>query len=79
METSRNIMKEQPKDKFPITVKKGHAAVKIYQMKNREAVNYCVSYIGPTGRQRHNFADLDLPSARPTTSRNTLHPATWKR
>ena len=30
-------MKEQPKDKFPITVKKGHAAVKIYRVKNREA------------------------------------------
>ena len=27
---------------------------------NRDAVNYCVSYVGPTGRQRRNFADLDL-------------------
>ena len=53
-------MKEQPKDKFPITVKKGDAAVKIYQVKNPEAVNYYVSYIGPTGRQRRNFADLDV-------------------
>ena len=53
-------MKEQPKDEFPITVKKGHAAVKIYQVKNREAVNYCVSYIGPIGRQRRNFAALDV-------------------
>jgi hypothetical protein len=42
MKTSRNIMKEQPKDKFPITVKKGDAAVKIYQVKNPEAVNYCI-------------------------------------
>ena len=53
-------MKEQPKDKFPITVKKGHATVKIYRVKNRDALNYCVSYIGPTGRQRRNFANLDL-------------------
>lgn len=53
-------MKEQPKDKFPITVKKGHASVKIYRVKNRGAVNYCVSYVSPTGRQRKNFANLDL-------------------
>jgi hypothetical protein len=51
-------MKEQPKDKFPITVKKGHASVKIYRVKNREALYYCVSYVGPQGRQRRNFADL---------------------
>ncbi len=42
-------MKEQPKDKFPITVKKGHASVKIYRVKNRDALNYCVSYVGPHG------------------------------
>jgi len=53
-------MKEQPKDKFPIIVKKGHASVKIYRVKNRGAVNYCVSYVSPTGRQRKNFANLDL-------------------
>jgi integrase len=45
---------------FPITVKKGHATVKIYRVKNRDLVNYCVAYIGPTGRQRRNFADLEL-------------------
>jgi integrase len=49
-----------PKDKFPITVKKGHATVKIYRVKNRGAANYCVSYVGPTGRQRRTFVDLDL-------------------
>ena len=53
-------MKEQPKDKFPITLKKGHASVKIYRVKNRGAVNYCVSYVSPTGRQGKNFANLDL-------------------
>jgi integrase len=47
-------------DKFPITVKKGHAVVKIYRVKNRDALYYRVSYISPTGRQRRNFADLDL-------------------
>jgi integrase len=46
--------------KFPITVKKGHATVKIYEVTNRDSVNYCVSYISPTGRQRRNFAQLDL-------------------
>jgi integrase len=47
-------------DEFPITVKKGHATVKIYRVKNRDALAYCVSYISATGRQRRNFADLDL-------------------
>ena len=60
METSRNIMKQDTRDKFPITVKKGHASVKIYEVKNREALNYTVSYISATGRQRKNFASLDL-------------------
>ena len=53
-------MKGRPKDKFPITVKKGHASVKIYRIKNRDALYYCVSYVGPQGRQRRNFADLAL-------------------
>jgi integrase len=52
-------MKERTKDKFPITVKKGHATVKIYKIKNRQLTNYCVSYIGATGRIRRNFADLE--------------------
>ena len=53
-------MKQHTRDRFPITVKKGHATVKIYEVKNRDRANYCVSYIGATGRQRRNFADLDL-------------------
>jgi integrase len=55
-------IKEAPKvkDKFPITVKKGHAMVKIYRVKNRNAHYYCVSYVSPQGRQRRNFAELDL-------------------
>jgi len=47
-------------DKFPLQIKKGHARVKIYQVKNRSALSYCVSYVGPTGRHRRNFVDLDL-------------------
>ena len=53
-------MKQDTRDKFPITVKKGHASVKIYRVKNREVVIYCVAYVGPTGRIRRNFADLDI-------------------
>ena len=48
------------KEKFPLTVKKGHATVKIYRVKNRNAHYYCVSYVSPQGRQRCNFAKLDL-------------------
>lgn len=40
-------------------MKKRGATVKIYQVKNRDAVNYCVTYSGPDGRERRNFADLD--------------------
>src|SRR5215475_15004060 len=47
-------------EKFPIIVRKGHATVKIYRVKNRDSLAYCVSYISATGRQRRNFADLEL-------------------
>jgi integrase len=46
-------------EKFPITVRKGHAVVKIYQVKNREVLAYCVSYVSSKGRQRLTFAQLD--------------------
>jgi integrase len=59
-EHPRPITVKQRRDTFPITVKKGHATVKIYRVKNRSKTNYCVSYISATGRQRRNFADLDL-------------------
>src|SRR6516164_6443382 len=58
-ETRGNDMKKHTRDEFPLTVKKRGATVKIYEVKNRDAVNYCVAYIGPDGRQRRNFADLD--------------------
>jgi integrase len=59
-EMNGNKMKQDTRDKFPLTIRKGHALVRIYRVKNRDAINYCVSYVSPTGRQRRNFADLDL-------------------
>jgi len=52
-------MKEHA-DRFPITVKKSHASVMIYRVKNRNSVSFCVSYVSPTGRRRRNFVNLDL-------------------
>jgi integrase len=52
-------MKEHA-DRFPITVRKSHASVMIYRVKNRNSVSFCVSYVGPTGRRRRNFVNLDL-------------------
>lgn len=52
-------MKEQSKEKFPITVKKGHASVKIYKVKNRDLINYTVSHVDSEGRKRKTFANLD--------------------
>ena len=46
---------------FPLTIKKGHASVKIYAVKNRERVNYTVAYMtAMNGRVRKTFADLAL-------------------
>ncbi len=45
---------------FPLTVRKGHAAVKIYRMRQRSGWNFAVTYVTPTGRVKRNFADLDL-------------------
>jgi integrase len=56
-------MKKHTRDEFPLIVKKRNATVKIYEVKNRDAVNYCVAYIGPDGRQRRNFADLEEAKA----------------
>jgi integrase len=60
------------RDGFPIIVKKRGATVKIYEVKNRDAVNYCVSYISATGRQRRNFAELDLAKREATNIAQTL-------
>src|SRR5438552_3248172 len=47
-------------DGFPMILKKRGATVKIYKVKNRDAVNFCVSYLSATGRQRRNFSDIEL-------------------
>lgn len=45
---------------FPLTIKKGHASVKIYRMKQRSGWNYAVTWTTPSGRQKRNFTDLEL-------------------
>jgi integrase len=65
-------MKKQTQDEFPMTIKKGHAVAKIYRVKNRRAVNYCVSYISANGRQRRNFADLNLAKGEANNIAQTL-------
>lgn len=53
-------MKEKTRDRFPITIQKGHAVVKIYQVKDRDRSNYTVAYNKPTGRVKKTFAALEL-------------------
>jgi len=65
-------MKKQTQDEFPMTTRKGHAVVKIYRVKNRGLVNYCVSYISATGRQRRNFSDIDLAKREAANIAQTL-------
>ena len=65
-------MKQTTGDKFPIEVRKGHATVKIYEVKNRSRANYCVSYVGPTGRQRRNFVDLGSAKREAANTAQTL-------
>ncbi|MEO6871119.1 MAG: hypothetical protein ABI233_02740, partial [Chthoniobacterales bacterium] len=44
-----------------MTIKKGHASVKIYEVKDRERTNYTVSYMtAASGRKRKTFAKLAL-------------------
>jgi integrase len=45
---------------FPMTIKKGHAIVKIYRVKDRHGHNYTVTYNKLNGRVRKTFADLEL-------------------
>jgi len=52
-------MKKNTQDEFPIIVKKRGVTVKIYEVKHRDTVNYCVTYLGPDGRERRTFRDLD--------------------
>jgi integrase len=58
-EMKRNVTPEKA-DSFPLLVRKGSATVKIYEVKNRDAKNYTVSYLtAVNGRVRKTFADLD--------------------
>jgi integrase len=60
-EMRRNDIQEQPFSQFPISIRKGHATVKVYRVKNRETTNFTVAYItAATGRKRRTFADLEL-------------------
>ena len=65
-------MQKEPKASFPVTIKKGHATVKIYRMKQREGWNYAVAYISPSGRIKRNFADLDLARREAATIAHNL-------
>jgi integrase len=45
---------------FPLTIKRGHAVVKVYRMKQRNGCNYAVTFVTPTGRVKRNFTDLEI-------------------
>ncbi len=47
-------------ESFPLTIKKGHASVKIYRMKQRGGWNYAVTWVALSGRQKRSFTDLEL-------------------
>jgi len=51
-------MLSEPPNKFPITIKRGYATVKIYQIKNRGNTMYTLAYSSPHGRVRENVSDL---------------------
>src|SRR5947207_15647726 len=60
-EMIRNVAQGRAAAEFPLTVKKGHASVKVYEVKNRDRMNYTVSYMTAVkGRVRKTFADLEL-------------------
>ena len=60
-EMIRNVAQGRAAAEFPLTIKKGHASVKIYEVRNRDRMNYTVSYMTPVkGRVRKTFADLEL-------------------
>ena len=60
-EMIRNVTQSEAPPQFPIPIKKGHATVKIYEVRNRDKMNYTVAYVdGPNGRKRKTFADLEL-------------------
>lgn len=58
----RNVAPKLVPDTFPLTIRKGHASVKIYEVKDRsDRLNYTVSYMtAASGRKRKTFAKLVL-------------------
>jgi hypothetical protein len=59
-EMKRNVTPAEPAVEFPITVRKGHATVKIYEVTNRDRKHYTVSYLTAlNGRVRKTFANLE--------------------
>ncbi len=65
-------MQIESKVVFPLTIKKGHATVKIYRMKQRSGWNYAVAYASPTGRVKRNFSDLELANREANTVAHSL-------
>jgi hypothetical protein len=59
-EMRRNVIPEQSPEQFPLSIKKGHATVKIYEVRNRDRLNYTVTYVTGSGRKRKTFANLEL-------------------
>src|SRR5262245_7621484 len=51
---------KRAQEQFPMTIKKGHAIVRIYRVKDRDRHNYTVAYSKPSGRVRKTFADFEL-------------------
>jgi integrase len=51
--------KRMKKIKFPLLIKNRGATVKIYRVKHRDSFKFTVAYLGATGRERRNFADLE--------------------
>lgn len=56
----QKVAEKRDATSFPLTIRKGHASVKIYRMKQRGGWNYAVAWVTPSGRQKRNFADLEL-------------------
>ena len=56
----RKVEEKKGAASFPLNIKKGHASVKGYRMKQRDGWNYAVAWMTPAGRQKRNFSDLEL-------------------
>ena len=54
-------------------IKKGHATVKIYEVRNRDKTNYTVTYMtARDGRKRKTFADFGLAKGEANTIADKL-------